>query len=359
MRSKERVLTAFLRKEPDRVPINYLANIGIDRRLKEYYGLPIDDHESLRQKLGVDFRSVAPVYKGPRLHGEIEGLNVDPAWGFRTKVIEHSSGTYQDFCDFPLKNADMKMVSNWPMPSADDFDYEQVLTNCREYSEYATHIGLVGTSALGDIINTTGMLMSMETVLMGLAVDDRATLMMIDKRLEIQFQVVKRCIEIANGKIDFLWLGDDLGTQYSPMISMDMFRRHIRPRHQKFIDLAKRNGLKIMFHSCGSSSWAFDDFAEMGIDAVDTLQPEAKDMSPEYLKKRYGDKLAFHGCISTAGPLAYGSVEDVVEYTRQTLNIMMPGGGYCVCSTHAIQDNSPTENVVAMYETARAFGGYK
>ena len=64
----------------------------------------------------------------------------------------------------------------------------------------------------------------------------------------------------------------------------------------------------------------------MGIDAVDTLQPEAKDMSPAFLKKRFGGRLAFHGCISTAGPLAFGTVADVVRYCRDTLDVMMPGG---------------------------------
>jgi hypothetical protein len=39
MQSKERVLTAFARQEPDRVPINYLANPGIDGRLKRHFGL--------------------------------------------------------------------------------------------------------------------------------------------------------------------------------------------------------------------------------------------------------------------------------------------------------------------------------
>jgi uroporphyrinogen decarboxylase len=40
------------------------------------------------------------------------------------------------------------------------------------------------------------------------------------------------------------------------------------------------------------------------------------------------------------------------------LEIMMPGGGYCFAPTHSLQDNSPVENVVAMYETARHFGVY-
>mgnify|MGYP000535448978 CR=1 FL=1 len=55
------------------------------------------------------------------------------------------------------------------------------------------------------------------------------------------------------------------------------------------------SGIPAAIHSCGSSSWAFDDFIEMGIDVVDTLQPEAAKMSPEYLKETFGGRLAFHG----------------------------------------------------------------
>jgi len=37
---------------------------------------------------------------------------------------------------------------------------------------------------------------------------------------------------------------------------------------------------------------------------------------------------------------------------------MMPGGGYALSPTHNIQDNSPTENVVAMYAAAERYGTY-
>ena len=49
MTSRERVLTTFANSEPDRVPINYSANAGIDRRLKEHFGLKPDDVEGLRR----------------------------------------------------------------------------------------------------------------------------------------------------------------------------------------------------------------------------------------------------------------------------------------------------------------------
>jgi uroporphyrinogen decarboxylase len=153
-------------------------------------------------------------------------------------------------------------------------------------------------------------------------------------------------------------MGEDLGTQKGPMISVDLYRRHLRPRHQRVVDLGKTYGVPVAIHSCGSSSWAFEDFIDMGIDVVDTLQPEARDMAPAYLKRRFGDRLAFHGCISTAGPVAMGSVRETVDDVRQTLETMMPGGGYAFSPTHMLQDNSPTENVVAMYEAAHEYGRY-
>jgi uroporphyrinogen decarboxylase len=37
---------------------------------------------------------------------------------------------------------------------------------------------------------------------------------------------------------------------------------------------------------------------------------------------------------------------------------MMPGGGYALSPSHQLQDNSPTENVVALYQAARQHGVY-
>jgi len=198
----------------------------------------------------------------------------------------------------------------------------------------------------------------MEQTLFDLITDDPAGLLLADRRVNTQIEITNRILESAKGMVDFIWLGEDLGTQIGPMISLEVFRRHIRPRYQKYCDVAKAYDVFVMMHCCGSSSWAFEDFIEMGIHVVDTLQPEAANMSPKYLKETFGGRLAFHGCISTGGPVAFGSVQDTIDDCRETLDIMMPGGGYCFAPTHALQDNSPTENVVAMYETAHKYGRY-
>lgn len=353
MNSRERVLAAFSHSEPDRVPVYYEANPGVHRRVLELARVPGD--EELLELLGVDFRTVGPVYRGRRLHPELPGCRVDPEWGIRTRWVEHDSGGYWDYCDFPLREADEQAVARWPMPSPDDYDYSGIAEQCARWADKCICVGGPG---LGDIINSTGMLRGPEQVLVDLALEDPAALLLIDRRLEVQLEVTRRTLEAARGRVDIVRLGEDLGTQRGPIISPEMFRRLIRPRHQRFVELAKSYGCKVMIHSCGSSSWAFEDFIEMGIDGVETLQPEAKDMSPEYLKARYGSRLAFQGCISTAGVLATGDVEDVRRLVRQTLEVMMPGGGYCLAPTHMIQDNTPAENVLEMYRTALEFGRY-
>jgi len=350
MTSKERVLTAFANREPDRVPINYMSNPGIHKRLEEHF-----KGRDLLEALGVDFRGVGAPYAGPRLHKEIPGRHVDPEWGIHTRWIEHGSGGYWDFCDFPLQDADEDAVNAWPMPSPDDYDYSGIREACRRNEAFAVHVGDPG---LGDIINSTGFLCGMERVLEGLFADDGAILRLVDRRMEVRLEVARRTIEAAKGGVDFVWMGEDLGSLNLPLISPGLYGRHLRPRHQKLIDMAKSFHLPVMVHTCGSSSWVYEDFIEMGVTAVDTLQPEAKDMSPAYLKKRFGGKLAFHGCISTAGPVAFGTVEQVRENVRETLEIMMPGGGYCLSPAHQLQDNSPTGNVLAMYEAAHQFGRY-
>ena len=153
-------------------------------------------------------------------------------------------------------------------------------------------------------------------------------------------------------------MGEDLGTQHTPLISMDILKRHILPRQKPFFDLCKSHELPTLLHTCGSSSWAYEEYIKLGLRGVETLQPEAADMSPSYLKEHFGGRLAFHGSISTAGPLAYGTPGDVEADVKAKCDIYRPTRGYFISPTHSIQDNSPLENVLRMYEAALKYGKY-
>ena len=354
MTSRERVLRTFALERTDRVPINYSSNPTIHRKFADALGTA-GDHEAFLNALGVDFRGIGAEFVGKCPFPELPGLRVNPVYGFYTRWVENEYGGYDDFCAFPLAGASDEAIDAFPCPDPGEFDVDSAVSNLDRFGDRAVSCGGAGT---GDIINSIGRVMGMEDTLVNLLTEHPPTLRLIDRKLDMELGVLARILERAGDRVDFMWLGEDLGTQRAPMIGAELYRRVLRPRHQRFIDLAKRHRLPVMVHTCGASSWVYEDFVEMGVSAVDTLQPEAEGMSPESLTERFGGRLAFHGCISTAGPLAYGSAADAAAYCKRTLEVMMPRRGYFFAPTHAIQDNTPVENLFAMYQAAHDFGRY-
>lgn len=354
MSSRERVIRTFQYEKTDRVTIGYEANGGIHQRLKQELGVSTD--EELLQALGVDYRPISAPYIGPQLFSVPEGRAVVQLEGCIMRKVEHSSGFYWDFCDFPLKDATDEDFENFPVPDPDNFDYDKALELAKSYQgQYGLYVGHAG---LPDIINSNGRLMGMEDVLCHLLTEDEAAMDFIHRRAAFHLGMLERLLDKCKGYIDFMWLGEDLGTQIAPLVSLDLYRSTLKPIHKQFAQLAEAYHIPSIIHTCGSSSWAYEDFIEIGIKGVDTLQPEAVNMSPAYLASRFGGRLNFRGCISTAGPLAYGSPEDVTQVCKETLDIMMKCRGYHFAPTHAIQDNSPTANVIAMYQAAHTYGRY-
>lgn len=353
MNGKKRVLSAFERVKADRVPVDFSTNEIICQKLMRHFN--VDCYEKLLQALNVDFRRIDAQYTGKPLFKQIEGMSADPVYGHYTKWIENEFGGYWDYCYFPLKGVSSEEIFNYPVPNPDDFDYSPVFEETCAKKEYALYCGDAG---IADIINSTGRLLGMEDTLINLIDQDEATLNYINRRVNMQLGVLERILNKAKGSIDFLWMGEDLGTQIAPMISLELYRKVLKPIHLRFVELAESYNIPVMIHSCGSSSWCYDDFIEMGISAVDTLQPEAANMSPKYLAERFGGRLSFHGCISTAGNLAYGTKEQVEKEVKEILGIMKPTRGYMLAPTHQIQDNTPVENIAAMYKTAIEYGKY-
>ena len=353
MTHRERVKRTFNHEPVDRVTIGYEANAGIHRRFMKALGIAENDTEGLYDALGIDYKGIGAPYTGRQLFELPENRQVNQLEGAVMRWVEHETGGYWDFCDFPLKDACDEAFEMFPIPNPDDFDYNKALEWAKyNPKDYALYVGGAGTP---DIINSNGRIMGMEDILCHLILEDEAAMDFVQRRADWQLGNLERLLDKCKGYIDFVWLGEDLGTQHSPMVSLELYRRVMKPIHKRFIDLASSYDLPVIVHTCGSSSWVYPDFIEMGVKGVDTLQPEAAYMSTQYLKERFGKDLCFRGCVSTAGPLAYGSVSEVVENVNETLDIMTKGGGYHFAPTHAIQDNTPVENVIAMYRTAHNY----
>jgi uroporphyrinogen decarboxylase len=91
---------------------------------------------------------------------------------------------------------------------------------------------------------------------------------------------------------------------------------------------------------------------------MQSVQPLCYGMELAGLKRDFGARFTFMGGVDTQ-TLIEGTQEQARALTRQTLEIMMPGGGFIASPSHDyLLPETPVENVFVMYETVREYGGY-
>lgn len=348
MRPKERVLTAIAHESPDRIPIQTYLTPEIQQKLIDHFGF--SDALQLLERFGVDLRSVNPPYMKP-LPPLPEGSDMVDEWGTGYVMFDHGQGGAYPEPNYlalaRLKTLDDVEVYPWPDP--DDYDYSGIEAACDAFADYAVCCGHAG---MPDIVNGVGRGRGMEQVILDIVTQDPVGVAIIDRRCDLYFEVARRTLEAAKGKIDILCLGEDTGNQMGPMFPVEIFDAFFRPRIQRYIDLAHDYGCKAMMHSCGNTRKLQPRFIEMGLDVLDAMQPEPEGMNPEELKAAFGDKLTFCGLISTQRTLPFGTEAECRAEARHRLELFREGGGYIFSPAHCIQADNPMENVLAIYEEA-------
>ena len=99
-----------------------------------------------------------------------------------------------------------------------------------------------------------------------------------------------------------------------------------------------------------------EDFIEMGLDILDPIQPKAAGMELEFLKSSFGTRLTFHGGVAEQEMLPRGRAVEVRIEVERLMEILGKDGGYIVCAAHAIQSDTPVENILAIYEAVKQYG---
>lgn len=347
MNSRERFYAA-LRYEPfDRMPAHYYGTPEINREMMQELG--VSERIQIYEALGTDLRHVSPDYIGPRLKrfddGSIEGLN-----GEIYSKVSFGHGTYNEPSFLPFENVDdPDELENHRFPSADWYDYSKVKEKCEALEGFPIEIEGAGTP---DFINGIARYRGVQKVMFDIALEDPVFLGLVERRHAFLLDKTERTLKAADGLVDIVGMGEDLGNQNGLLISPDSYNKLFREKHQAFIDLAHRHGAVAMMHCCGSCRKLIPTFIEMGLDILEVVQVDAAGMDITELHDEFYGKIAFCGSISVQHTLPWGTVDEVVKEVELRKKLFAKGG-MIIAPTHAIQAGTPIENIIAMY---RAIG---
>ncbi len=347
MNSRERVLTAFAHEEPDRVPRWCGASPEFLANAQRQLNLP--DTESVFVRFGDDFRRVFARYRGPE-------FPLAPGATSRTIFgVERAGHGYGQPLSHPLAQATLQQVHDYPWPDPDWQDVSQIRAQALAWDRQYAILGGDWSPFWHDAVDLLGM----ENLYLKMYDEPELVDAVLQHLVDYYAAVSQRIFEAAADALDVFFIGNDFGSQNGPLLSPAQFDRFMLPHLKRLIDLGHAYRLKVQLHCCGGFEPLIPAMIAAGLDGLHAIQPCCRGMDLATLKARYGEAVLFNGAIDSHHVLIAGTPESVRRRTREVLRIMAPGGGYIAGASHDyILEETPVENVVAMFDTVAECGVY-
>lgn len=240
-------------------------------------------------------------------------------------------------------------IRNFPWPTIDKPELSVLIEAGRHLAD-----GVKVIACAGGMMAHARNYMGMETFWCGIAANDEAPFLLLDKLQTLQFAASDMATDLPH--VGAYLIDDDLGHNTGLLESPTFLREHVFPFYKRLADMAHSKGLAVFMHSCGRIESVIPDIIECGVDALHPIQPGALDIVE--IKRKFGDRIGLMGNLDMAGPLATGTPEETREAVRELVQSVAPGGGYALGSANSITDYVPFANYLAMLEAVTDFGRY-
>jgi uroporphyrinogen decarboxylase len=276
----------------------------------------------------------------------LEGLEMPMHWlqaedtadnkreGGRNFIDEHKGPitTWAEFEAYP-----------WPDPQA-------ASSNALEwYEENLPDDMCVLGGLTGHFAENLSWLMGYETLCYALYDQPDLVQAIADRCLAIDRQVTARLVEFE--RVKMVWGSDDMGFRSGTLIGPDDLRTYVLPGHKALAQITHDAGRLYILHSCGNLATIMDDLIDdVQIDAKHSFEDTIVDV--RQAKALWGDRIALLGGIDMDF-MCRATGDAIRQRVRDTLDVCMPGGGYCLGTGNTVANYVPVDNYLTMLDEGR------
>ncbi len=340
MTAKEIIRARLNHKPTKEVPFELLVEQGLDKRLALYYNDKNWRRNMLRQ------------YTCRYLH--VDTVMMQPISDTRARDAYGAvwrTDRYPEYLETPpLSEPDFK---GYDFPKAGRF-IDNIKNNIpwatQAFTEDSEHYGIISMG--WGLFEHSWRILGFENALVYMLTDEGFYKELIDRLAELYIEIIKVLEPVP---ADSIMLGDDWGDQRGIIFGRELWLKYFKPAWAKIYDEIHKQGKTVIHHSCGSICEIYDDLAEIGMDCHESVQPEAAGMKPSELKKRYGDRMCFWGCLGSQGILNSGTPAEIKAEIKRLADIF-DEGGFVLSAAKPLLADMPLDKAVAVVEGLAELG---
>jgi uroporphyrinogen decarboxylase len=135
------------------------------------------------------------------------------------------------------------------------------------------------------------------------------------------------------------------------LISPSIYRRFIKPCHQKIVHFFRERKAGLSMHICGYIDPLMEDLLDLGIVALSMDSPSSLKRMVELSQK----KIALVGNVATS-LFVSGTREEIENSVKECIRTAAPGGAFILSSGCELPLNATVERARFFVEAARHYG---
>ena len=351
MNARERLLTALDGDTPDRVPCA-LGFFSVD--LEQL----VPSHVYQEDLVDVQFIKlpISPAEK--TLRELVSSFPYDTRLGTPSQVRTYSQWDYHP--EAPLQRNPLAHVQSlddlraYPFPdTSGPYRVDQLGRDVATWHGRGLAVGGNLPHLGGELFEAAWRLRGLENFLLDMIEHPDWVHFLLDRLTAL---AQRNAEALAAAGVDVLSLSDDVGMPTTMILSPVMWRRFFKPRMAEIIQVARaiKPDIRILSHSDGFIEPIVGDLVEIGVNALNPLQPEHMDAAR--IRRTYGPKLALWGTVGSQTTFSFAKPEQIRREVKERIETLDRAGLILSPAYDVDEPDISWRNIVAFLEAVRRFG---
>lgn len=348
MTKSENILKAIKFEKPDYIPMTFHINDSCwNHYPQEWLKEQMASHKFLFPDYKYNSKPYTPSFENTARKDRPFLDDWNCLWkttedGITGTVVDHPLGDWSNLENYTFPNP-AKVSGLGPV-------------NWRQFSRHSKFRKLKGELLFGGLPHGHTFLRlcdirGYENVLFDMVDESPQLLKLIDKIEEFNSYTIDKLVSLNYQVISY---PEDLGMEFGPMISPDLFRKYIKPVYKRLMKPARDAGAFIHMHSDGDVRTLAEDLVDGGVDILN-IQDMVNGI--DWIKEKFQGKVCIDLDIDRVAITNQGTPEQVDNLIKEEVEMLGSAEGGLMM-IYGLYPGVPRKNVEALMNAMEKYALY-